>query len=102
MHLPAAFRILYLPTELKRKLREGGERVGQGMAEAKGITPPITTEVTEEVKAATAEVVEKILPQKGPQLVSLRETVSSEGFDDKRGWRRIMALWGSTNSPFYR
>jgi hypothetical protein len=42
------------------------------MAEAKGITPPITPE----------EV--------------------TEGFDDKRGWRRIMALWGSTNSPFYR
>ena len=35
------------------------------------------------------------------QLVSLRETVSSEGFDDKRGLRRIMALWGSTNSLFY-
>jgi hypothetical protein len=32
----------------------------------------------------------------------LRETVSSESFDDKRGWRRIMALWGSTNSPFCR
>jgi hypothetical protein len=83
------------------------------MAEAKGIDPQITPEVTEEVKeitaetieevkAATAEVVEKIVPNKGSQLVSLRETVSSEGFDDKRGWRRIMALWGSTNSPFYR
>ena len=83
------------------------------MSEAKGIDPQITPEVTEEVKEitaeaieevkeATAEVVEKILPNKGAQLVSLRETVSSEGFDDKRGWRRIMALWGSTNSPFYR
>ena len=83
------------------------------MAEAKGINPQVTPEVTEEVKEmatevkeevkeATAEVVEKILPQKGPQLVSLRETVSSEGFDEKRGLRRIMALWGSTNSPFYR
>ena len=83
------------------------------MAEAKGIDPQITPEVTEEVKeitaetieevkAATAEVVEKIVPNKGSQLVSLRETVSSEGFDDKRGWRRIMALWGSTTSPFYR
>ena len=74
------------------------------MAEAaKGINPQITTEeVTEEVKEATAEVVEKLTPNKGAQLVSLRETVSSEGFDDKRGWRRIMALWGSTNSPFYR
>ena len=73
------------------------------MAEvAKGINPQIPTEVTEEIKEATAEVVEKLTPNKGPQLVSLRETVSSEGFDDKRGWRRIMALWGSTNSPFYR
>ena len=93
------------------KRRRGKSR--SGIAEAKGINPHVTPEVTEEVKEmatevkeevkeATAEVVEKILPQKGPQLVSLRETVSSEGFDDKRGWRRIMALWGSTNSPFYR
>ena len=84
------------------------------MAEvAKGINPQIptevteevkeiTTEVTEEVKEATAEVVEKLGANKGAQLVSLRETVSSEGFDEKRGWRRIMALWGSTNSPFCR
>ena len=73
------------------------------MAEvAKGINPQITTEVTEEVKEATAEVVEKLGANNGAQLVSLRETVSSEGFDEKRGWRRIMALWGSTNSPFYR
>jgi BMFP domain-containing protein YqiC len=73
------------------------------MAEAaKGINPQITTEVTEEVKEATAEVVDKLRANSGAQLVSLRETVSSEGFDEKRGWRRIMALWGSTNSPFYR
>ena len=73
------------------------------MAEvAKGINPEITVEVTEEVKEATAEVVEKLSANNGAQLVSLRETVSSEGFDEKRGWRRIMALWGSTNSPFYR
>ncbi len=84
------------------------------MAEAaKGINPPITpevteevkeitTEVVEEVKEATTEVVEKLSAHRGAQLVSLRETVSSEGFDDKRGWRRIMALWGSTNSPFCR
>jgi SH3-like domain-containing protein len=83
------------------------------MAEAKGINPDITTEVTEEVKEiavevkeevkeATAEVVDKLLPRNKPQLVSLRETISSEGFDDKRGWRRILALWGSTNSPFSR
>ena len=74
------------------------------MAEAaKGINPQITPEeVTEEVKEATAEVVDKLRANNGAQLVSLRETVSSESFDDKRGWRRIMALWGSTNSPFYR
>jgi hypothetical protein len=72
------------------------------MAEAKGINPQITPEVTEEIKETTAEVVEKLRALKGVQLVSLRETVSSESFDDKRGWRRIMALWGSTNSPFYR
>ena len=74
------------------------------MAEAaKGITPQITTEeVKEEVKEAAAEVVEKVLPMRGPQLVSLRETVASEGFDEKRGWRRIMTLLGSTNSPFCR
>ena len=74
------------------------------MAEAaKGINPQITPEeVTQEVKEATAEVVDKLRANKGAQLVSLRETVSSEGFDDKRGWRRIMALWGSTNSPFCR
>ena len=74
------------------------------MAEvAKGINPEITAEVvTEEVKEATAEVVEKLSANNGAQLVSLRETVSSEGFDEKHGWRRIMALWGSTNSPFYR
>ena len=73
------------------------------MAEvAKGINPQITTEVTEEVKETATEVVEKLSANNGAQLVSLRETVSSEGFEDKRGWRRIMALWGSTNSPFYR
>ncbi len=80
------------------------------MAEAKGINPDITTEVTEEVKEitmelkeATAEVVDKLVAKQGPQqLVSLRETVSSESFDDTRGWRRIAALLGSTNSPFCR
>jgi DNA-directed RNA polymerase specialized sigma subunit len=70
---------------------------------AKGINPQITPEeVTQEVKEITAEVVEKLRANKGAQLVSLRETVSSEGFDEKPGWRRIMALWGSTNSPFCR
>jgi hypothetical protein len=85
------------------------------MAEAaKGINPEIApeevteelkeivTEVKEVVKEAPAEVVDKLLPRNKPQLVSLRETVSREGFDDKRGWPRILALWGSTNSPFFR
>ena len=78
-------------------------------AEAKGINPDITTEVTEEVKdiaievkEATAEVADKLLPGNKAQLVSLRETICAEGFDDKRGWRRIAALLGSTNSPFCR
>ncbi len=60
----------------------------------------ITTEVKEEVKEAAAEVAAKVNP-KG-QLMSLRETICGEGFDQKRGWRRIVALLGSTNSPFCR
>ncbi len=81
------------------------------MAEAKGINPDIiTTEVTEEakeitmeLKEATAEVVDKLVSKQGPQqLVSLRETLCGEGFDQKRGWRRIVSLLGSTNSPFCR
>ncbi len=71
-------------------------------AEVKEQVMEITTEVKEELKEATAEVVENVMPKKRPQLVTLRETVSGEGFDDKRGWRRIVALWGSTNSPFCR
>jgi hypothetical protein len=74
------------------------------MAEAaKSINPEIAPEVVEEVKETTAEVVDKLMSKQGPQqLVSLRETVSSEGFDEKRGLRKIVALWGSTNSPFCR
>ena len=60
-----------------------------------------TTEVKEGVKEATPEVVEKLIRKKSP-LVSLRETLCSEGFDEKRGWRRIVALLSSTNSPFCR
>ncbi|HVF00566.1 MAG TPA: hypothetical protein VNA27_04400 [Rubrobacteraceae bacterium] len=60
----------------------------------------ITTEVKEEVKEATAEVAAKVIPK--VQSVSLRETICGEGFDQKRGWRRIVALLGSTNSPFCR
>jgi hypothetical protein len=81
------------------------------MEKAKEITPAeeimltteeIVAEAKEEVKEITAEVVDKLGPNKGPQLVSLRDTVSSEGFDDERGWRRMLALWSSTNSPFFR
>ncbi len=60
----------------------------------------ITTEVKEDVKEAAAEVAAKIIPK--VQLISLRETVCGEGFDEKRGWERILALLGSTNSPFCR
>ena len=61
----------------------------------------ITTKVKEEVKEATPEVVEKLIPKKSP-LVTLRETLCSEGFDDKRGWRRMVALLGAINPPFCR
>ena len=64
-------------------------------------TKEITAKVKEEVKEATPDVIDKLIPIKSP-LVSLRETLCSEGFDDKRGWRRIVALLGSTNSPFCR
>jgi hypothetical protein len=59
-----------------------------------------TTEVKEEVKEAAAEVAAKVIPK--VQLVSLRETIGGEGFDEKRGWRRIATFLGATNSPFYR
>jgi SH3-like domain-containing protein len=54
----------------------------------------------EKVKEATAEVAAKLHP-KGA-WVSLRETLCSEGFDDKRGWRRMSALLGAVNAPFCR
>jgi hypothetical protein len=82
---------------------------------AKGITPEgiteeivvtteeIVAEAKEEVKEVAAEVVDKLVPKHAPHhLVSLRETVCGEGFEEKRGWRRIVALLGSTNSPFCR
>src|SRR3712207_2844813 len=57
---------------------EGEERVGQRMAEAKGINPDITTEVAEEVKEivmevkeATAEVADTLLPGNKVQLVKI-------------------------------
>ena len=56
----------------------------------------IATEVKEEVKEAAAKVSPKV------QLVSLRETLCAEGFDERRRWRRIAALLGATNSPFCR
>jgi len=55
----------------------------------------------EKVNEATAEVVDMLLPKRAT-LVSLRETLCSEGFDDKRSWRRILALWGAVNAPFCR
>ena len=60
----------------------------------------ITTEVKEEVKEAAAEVAAKVIPK--VQSDNMRETVCGEGFDQKRGWRRMVALLGSTNSPFCR
>jgi SH3-like domain-containing protein len=55
----------------------------------------------EKVKEATADVAARLRPQKAP-LVSLRETLCSVGFDDKRGWRRMAALLGAVNAPFCR
>ena len=60
----------------------------------------ITTEVKQEVKEATGEVVAKLRPR--VQVVGLRETICGEDFDYRRGWRRIAALLSATNSPFYR
>jgi hypothetical protein len=57
-------------------------------------------EVTAEVKEATVQVAASVRPK--AQLSTWREVVNSEGFDDKRGWRRILALWGANNIPFYR
>jgi len=54
----------------------------------------------EKVKEATTEVVDMLRP-KGA-WVSLRETLCSERFDNKRSWRRILALWGAVNAPFCR
>jgi hypothetical protein len=55
---------------------------------------------TAEVKEATAEVPARLRPK--AQLSTLREVVNSEGFEDKRGLRRILALWGATNAPSCR
>ena len=57
-------------------------------------------EATTEVNEATTEVVDMLRP-KGA-WVSLRETLCSERFDNKRSWRRILALWGAVNAPFCR
>ena len=54
----------------------------------------------EKVKEATAEVAAKVRP-KGA-WVSLRETLCSEDFDDKRSWRRILALQDAISAPFCR
>jgi hypothetical protein len=57
-------------------------------------------EATAEMKEATTEVAAKVRPKEA--WVSLRETLCSEGFDDKRGWRRMVALLGAINPPFCR
>ena len=54
----------------------------------------------EKVKEATTEIAVKLHPKAA--WVSLRETLRSEGFDDKRGWRRMAALLGAVNAPFCR
>jgi hypothetical protein len=61
----------------------------------------VTGGVKEDVKETATEVGRKLRPKKAP-WVSLRETLCSEGFDDKRGWRRILTLWGAINAPFCR
>ena len=50
--------------------------------------------------ATRYEVAAKLHPKAA--WVSLRETLCSEGFDDKRGWRRMAALLGVVNAPFCR
>jgi hypothetical protein len=57
-------------------------------------------EVTAEVKEPAADAAAGLHPK--VQLSTLREVVDSEGFHDKRGWRRILAMWGATNAPFSR
>jgi hypothetical protein len=57
-------------------------------------------EVATEVKDAAVEVAAGLHPK--AQLSSLREVVDGVGFDEKRGWRRVLALWSATNSPFLR
>ena len=57
-------------------------------------------DIATEVKEAATEVVDELRPK--VQWNSLRETLCSEGFDDKRGWRRILAVWGSLSAPFCR
>ncbi len=57
-------------------------------------------EVAAEVMEATAEVAASLHPK--AKLSTLREVVNSKGFDDKRGWPRILALWGANSAPFSR
>ncbi len=57
-------------------------------------------EVATEVKEAAVEVAAGLHPK--AQLSSLREVVDGVGFDEKRGWRRILSLWGSISAPFCR
>jgi hypothetical protein len=55
----------------------------------------------EKVKEGATEANGKLRPKKAP-WVSLRETLCSEGFEDKHGWGRTRALWGAINAPFCR
>ena len=55
----------------------------------------------EKVKETATEAGRKLRPAKA-SWVSLRETLCSEGFDAKRGWGRMRALWGAINAPFCR
>ena len=64
------------------------------------VRPPAAKRLTAEVTGASAEVAVSLRPK--AQLSTLREVVNSEGFDDKRGWPRILALWGANNAPFSR
>ena len=73
------------------RLTEGGERVGQLMAEAKDINPQITPEVvTEEVKVATEEIVAETKEEVREAPSRLRQRL-----------RELEALWERTGVQFY-
>jgi uncharacterized protein YukE len=61
------------------------------MAEAKGINPDITTEVTEEIVATTEEIVAEVKEEVVEAPSRLREK-----------FRRLEAMWGRTAVQFYQ